>query len=45
MLVKLRNYALAAIVIGACIMGLMGPLLYPEYLVQPLVTGYYIPMV
>lgn len=45
MLIKIRNCALAIVVVGACIMGLAGPIMYPEYMVEAQMnSGYYIPM-
>jgi len=47
MVVKLRNYAIAAITVGACLMGLIGPLVYPELMVEAQMASgmHYIPMI
>jgi len=34
MIIKIRNYTLAAIVVGGCILGFMGPIMYPELMVN-----------
>jgi len=34
MIVKIRNYTLGVVMVGLCLMGLIGPLLYPELMVQ-----------
>jgi hypothetical protein len=46
MMIKIRNYALAVLVLGACLIGLAGPIMYPEYMVEAQMnSGYYIPMI
>jgi len=46
MMIKIRNYALAVLVLGACLVGLAGPIMYPEYMVEAQMnSGYYIPMI
>jgi len=46
MMIKIRNYALAVLVLGSCLVGLAGPIMYPEYMVEAQMnSGYYIPMI
>ena len=45
MAAKIRNYSVGVLIIGLCIMGLLGPVLYPELMIEAqLNSGYYIPM-
>ena len=39
MLERLRNYSLIVVLIGACIMGFAGPIMYPELMVQSQMGG------
>jgi len=45
MLIKLRNYSLAALVVGACLMGLAGPLMYPELMIDAQMSSNYMPLI
>ena len=45
MIIKIRNYALAALVIGACLLGLAGPLMYPELMVETQMSTNYMPLI
>jgi len=40
MLIKLRNSALAFLVVSACVMGLLGPIMYPELMPFSHMAGY-----
>jgi len=45
MIIKIRNYALTVVVVGTCILGLMGPVMYPELLIEAQMNGgYYFPL-
>ena len=44
MLIKVRNYALAVLVVGACILGLAGPIMYPELMVEAQMNQAYLPL-
>jgi len=45
MLIRIRNYALAGIVLGACLLGLAGPIMYPELMVEAQMNQAFIPLI
>lgn len=45
MLIRIRNYALAAIVLGACVLGLAGPIMYPELMIDAQMNQAYLPLI
>jgi len=45
MLIKVRNYMLAGIVLGACVLGLAGPIMYPELMVEAQMNQAFIPLI
>jgi len=46
MITKIRNSAVIALVVGMCVMGLLGPIMYPEYMIEAqLNSSYYMPLI
>jgi len=45
MITKIRNYSLAVLVVCACLLGLAGPLMYPELMVEAQMSTSYMPLI